>query len=135
MPQRRKQIEEKVSKEKALSFTSLRDNLGLSNGVLQYHLRMSEKIEKKKAAVIEKNFCEDCSLDDLCEQKCLLKTLKKPLKREIIEMKAQNLNQTEIAEEVGLDPSTVHYHIRDLESAGLLKDGKPVEDVKNYLNV
>lgn len=135
MSPRRKQIEEVVRREKAISFTDIKKSLSLSNGVLQYHLKKSENIEKRRGAVIKKNFCDECNLRTLCNEKCLLKTLNKPVKRQITKMKAQGSNQADIAEELGLDPSTVNYHLTDLESKGVLKNGSPVEKVRDQLNV
>lgn len=113
-------MENTVSGTKGLSFTELKKETGLSNGVLQHHIRKSENIVKKKGAILEKGACTECSFEDRCGDKCLQKVLRKPVNQKVIQKVENGTTQTEIAEELGLDRSTVNYHVKKLERYGLL---------------
>lgn len=54
---RKEEIEEVVAERAALSFTELKQETGLENGVLQYHIRESGEIDKRKGAVVHKEKC------------------------------------------------------------------------------
>lgn len=131
----REKIEQSVGENPGVSFTELKEITGLANGVLQYHIRRSDSIEKKKGAILEKGFCDNCDLRGLCAKKCLLTELRDDRKTRILELKQKDHSQTEIASELGLDESTVSYHVSRLRGLGLIGDDLPVEHVKNHLEI
>lgn len=124
-------IEEAVAENRGINFTGLKEETGLSNGVLQYHIRNSDKLVKKKGAILRRETCDECSFCGLCRDKCLHRVLREEEKRRIVEGLAAGEPQKEIAEELGLDKSTVSYHVRDLRESGVLDDeNSVVEDVR-----
>ncbi len=116
----RRAVERAVSENPGISFTGLKSETGLSNGVLQYHIRNSEEIERKKGALMERGHCEKCEHQGDCGQKCLKMVERKPVNRRIIDMKEEGLSHTTIAGELDICVSTVSYHVSKLEELGLL---------------
>ncbi|MFB6204436.1 MAG: winged helix-turn-helix transcriptional regulator [Candidatus Nanohaloarchaea archaeon] len=119
-------IEETVEENDGISFTELKDETGLCNGVLQYHIRRSDKIHKKKSAILPVGRCEECRFNEICQDRCVHGVLRKDMKREIIERLEDGEKQKDIAEALGLDKSTVSYHIRYLKNSGVLDEQKQV---------
>ncbi len=113
-------IEQTVSENPGIGFSELKRKTGLANGVLQYHLCESKQTTRKKGAILKKGFCRDCAFQNLCQNKCLLKALRKPRNREILELKLKGTRNKDIAERLELDPSTVTHHVQKLEELGLL---------------
>lgn len=111
-------IESAVKQEKGLSFTRLKEKTGLSNGVLQHHIHNSEDIIKKRGAVLYRGACEECQFQQVCEDKCVQKELRKPQTAKVLELLDSGLSQADIARELDLTRATVHYHVeklRDME--------------------
>ena len=121
MSDNREVIESTVEEEKALSFTRLKEETDLSNGVLQYHIHDSDKILKKRGAVVHSGVCESCDYREACESKCILKELKKERTREILNMIREDSSQADIARELDLSRATVHYHIEKLRDMELVE--------------
>ncbi|MFB6292062.1 MAG: winged helix-turn-helix transcriptional regulator [Candidatus Nanohaloarchaea archaeon] len=114
-------IEEEVRENPGIAFTELKERTSLSNGVVQYHVQKSDCLERKKGAILPEGGCEDCEYRDLCEDVCLKKVMRDSRNQKIVEMMEEGRKQVEIAEELGLDRSTVNYHVKKLESLGLLE--------------
>lgn len=107
-----------------LSFTELKERTGLENGVLQHHIKKSEKIEKVRGAVMLKNECAKCKVSAPCENECIRKILNDGKKRQILELKVEGLTQKEIAGEIELSEATVSYHTNSMEEKGLIQQGR-----------
>lgn len=134
MQDTREIIEKEVENNPGISFSDLKLETGLSNGVLQYHIQASERLRKRKGAIMLDETCKCCELGDQCGEKCLRKILKKQLNREIVELVSRGRNQTEIAEELDLSRSTVCYHVNKLRDNKVL-NGYEVEDrVREFLD-
>lgn len=121
MADNREVIESTVREEKALSFTQLKEETGLSNGVLQYHIHDSDKVLRKRGAVIHRNVCESCDYREACESKCILKELKKERTQKVLSMLREDSSQADIARELDLSRATVHYHVEKLRDMELIK--------------
>ncbi len=93
----RGKIEKTVEQNPGISFTELKEKTGRSNGVLQYHIRKSERIEKVKCGLVPKNYCNSCQFKDLCGQSCNLKELGKDKTAEILNYLFQGWKQKDIA--------------------------------------
>lgn len=119
-------VVETVEDNPGLNFTSLKEKTGLSNGVLQYHIRNSEQLIKKKGAIISRGVCSKCGFCGLCRDKCIQMVLRNDEKRSIVQMLAEGMQQNEIAEEMGLDKSTVSYHVKELRKVGVLDEDNNV---------
>lgn len=109
-----------VEEEKALSFTDLKELTGLSNGVLQYHIHDSDKVLRKRGAVLYRGVCESCDYREACESKCILKELKKDRTSEVLSMLRDDKSQADIARELDLSRATVHYHVEKLRDMEIL---------------
>ena len=135
MARTRKEIEKVVEENNALSFSSLKEKTGFGNGTLQYHIKESENIEKRKSAIMKKGYCQNCEFKNSCKDRCLLKMLQDPRTREIIEKLQERKKLIEIGEDLDLDPSTVHYHVKKLEDHGILEDRNPRSKVAEFLSL
>lgn len=121
MPSTREEILDVVRSEEALSFTDLKDKTDLSNGVLQYHIKKSNKIVKKRGAILYRGTCEKCEFQEKCDQKCIQKELRKPQLSTAFEMIKEGHSQVEIAEELDLTRATVNYHVDKLREMNLIQ--------------
>ncbi|MFB6145802.1 MAG: winged helix-turn-helix transcriptional regulator [Candidatus Nanohaloarchaea archaeon] len=116
----RQLVERTVKDNKGISFSELKDQTDLSNGVLQYHIRKSDHIEKKKGAILYEGACKNCDLKGKCKDKCLKKELRKPIIQDIKRMYVEETTQSDIARKLGKDRSTVNYHVQKLRDLELL---------------
>lgn len=133
MASNRQDIEKVVRQNPGISFTELKNETGCKNGVLQYHIRQSARIEKKKAALIPKNYCIGCNFKDLCNQNCTLKELRKQKTTNIIRFLSEGRKQSEIAEKLELDKSTVSYHVNKLREMNILEGDKVHKKVESVV--
>lgn len=129
----RELVEETVEDNPGIGFNDLKRETGLSNGVLQHHLRKSDKLMKKKGAILPKGACGDCRFKQLCGQKCILNVLKDEQMKQVLKWKSEGVTQTEIADRLGIDDSTVSYHVNKLHEFKLL--GEEVEEMIEAGNV
>lgn len=113
-------ILETVRENPGIGFTELKEKTGLANGTLQYHIRSSERIVKRKNAILEADTCEKCEHKEDCGSKCFKNVLRDERKEKITEEVKEGKPKTDIAEELGLDPSTVSYHINQLKKLNIL---------------
>ncbi|MFB6207998.1 MAG: winged helix-turn-helix transcriptional regulator [Candidatus Nanohaloarchaea archaeon] len=121
-------IEETVEENEGISFTELKEETGLCNGVLQYHIRRSENIRKKKGAILPVDLCEQCEFNEVCHDRCIHGVLRNEMKKEILERMEDGQKQKEIAEALGLDKSTISYHVRYLKNSGILDEQKEIKE-------
>lgn len=115
-------IEKKVEQNPGIGFNELKRATGLSNGVLQHHLKKSEQVMKRKDAILPKGACSDCRFKQICGSKCILNVLKDDQLKQVLKWKSEGIKQTKIAERLGLDDSTVSYHVKQLRKFELLGD-------------
>jgi radical SAM protein with 4Fe4S-binding SPASM domain len=121
MTDNREVIVSTVEEEKALSFTELKEMTGLSNGVLQYHIRDSEEVLHKRGAVLYKGVCESCDYREACEKKCIVKELKKDRTQKVLSLLEEGRSQADVARELDLTRPTVHYHVEKLRDMDLIE--------------
>lgn len=131
MKSHRDKVEEAVRKNAGISFSQLKKETGLSNGVLQHHLRNSEKVQKNAGAYMEKGFCTNCELREECGEKCLRKQFRNQKNRKILQGIGQGKTQKEIARELELDRSTVNYHVQKLRKTGLIQAFSVIAEPKD----
>lgn len=117
----REVIESAVEEEKGLSFTDLKEKTGLSNGVLQYHIHSSDKVIKKKGAVLSEDACDDCRYSDICGSMCVHKELRKETTGKVLEKLRSGESQADIARDLDLTRATVHYHVEKLRDMELVE--------------
>lgn len=124
----RKQVERKIEKNPGISFSELKDSLDMANGHLQYYLRDMD-VDKKGKAYLPNGYCRGCELEKFCRKKCILNVLRDEKKVRILRLLQKDLSKKEIAEEVGVDPSTLSYHLGVLEDANILDKGDLREEM------
>lgn len=125
-------VEEEVGRNPGITFSELKKSLNMANGQLQYHLRNADLI-KKDSGYVKKEVCKECKLKGLCSSKCILGVLRDEKKVRILEMLDEGRPKKEIAEEIGIDPSTLSYHINILKEEDILEDGKVKPAIKEVL--
>lgn len=135
MSENRKLVEETVRANPGIGFQELKERTGLPTGVVQYHVRKSEDLVRRKKAILPKDRCKECVFGGLCGDKCSHKILRKDLDREIIEMLEEGRKQSEIAEELDLDRSTVSYHVKKLRENNLLEGDELTPEVREVLEI
>ena len=128
----RRKIEQEVGRNPGISFSELKESLGMANGQLQYHLRKAE-VEKKDGGYVKKEVCQSCELKGLCDSNCIKGVLRDGKKAEILRMLRNERPKNEIAEELGIDPSTLSYHLNVLEQENLLEDGEVRPEIEKLL--
>lgn len=116
-----KLLETTVEENTGIGFRELKRKTGMATGTLQYYIDKSEKVERKRGAILRIGICRSCALRDICRDKCRHKTLRKPVKREIVKGISRGEKQVEMAERLDLDRSTVNYHISDLKEKEILE--------------
>lgn len=122
----------KKLQERPQKFTQLKNSTGLENGVIQYHVKNSDRIEKKKEALMLKNECEKCRLKELCQTKCIKSLLADERKRYVAE-KIGEKSQANISRDLDLSRATVSYHVSSLDENGILANGELVKEVQEFL--
>ena len=118
----RELIEHCVSQNPGIGFTELKQELDLSNGVLQHHLERSENILNRKGGYVPKGKCSQCKFSSVCSSRCILNITRKEYSQEILRGKFEGVKQSEIADILNLDDSTVSYHVEKLRDYGLLDE-------------
>lgn len=121
------------SLEKPKTFSQLKKDTGLENGVLQHHINNSDRIKKEKDAIMLKYQCQNCELSDACGDKCIHSTLQDSRKNKITTLLDQGLLQSEIAEELDISRPTVNHHVNSLREANILDEDSIEESVKKLL--
>ncbi len=116
----RGRIYEHIRMNPGMHYRAIKENLGLSNGSLAYHLR-----------VLEKESYIQSSSDGFCKRfyprgMKISKTAPNNVQESILDMICERpfITQKELARELGLDISTVNYHINLMAGAGIIKAEK-----------
>ncbi|MFB6213394.1 MAG: helix-turn-helix domain-containing protein [Candidatus Nanohaloarchaea archaeon] len=125
----REVVEQAVEQNPGISFTGLKEETGLANGVLQHHIRKSDKVVSKKGALLTNEACDECELSEHCTETCIRREIRKPLVQEILEMLSRGMKQKDIASELDRHSSTISYHVNRLKEIGAIRNGKPVEEL------
>ncbi|EGQ43463.1 MAG: putative transcriptional regulator [Candidatus Nanosalina sp. J07AB43] len=107
----REQIVNLVRSRRGMSFSKLKEYTDAGNGTIQYHINESDKLERKRDAVVHKQRCKGCPVKQYCSTKCIIKLLENYSRRQVAAKRAEGMSYSEIADEVGIDKSTVSYHI------------------------
>ena len=110
-----------IKTEPGTHFTELRDNLGLTNGTLSYHLRTLEVagfIRSERDGMYKRFFASDAQPESGGEG-IRLSTLQKLL----LEVLRRNPHsaQRDLAAQAGVTQQTVSYNLRILQKQGLLQ--------------
>lgn len=125
----RKQIFEHVQANPGIHFSKVKDELGMETGLLQYHLRKLEEyniIESKDHQGRRRLFVAR-ELEP--EEQSILAPLRYETTRKILLYLLEHgaARNRDIAETVGIDPSTVTWHVSNLLDEGVIetiKDGR-----------
>jgi DNA-binding MarR family transcriptional regulator len=119
----RGRIYEHIRKTPGDSYSSIRKALGLKNGALAHHLRVlevHEYIVSRRDGMYRRFYPKGMRIPEGGH---------KSIQEQLLEMIMANprITQKEMAERVGIDRSTVNYHIKILMAMGVIrseKDGK-----------
>jgi len=119
----RGRIYEHIRKTPGDSYSSIRKALGLKNGALAHHLRVLEAHEyiiSRRDGMYRRFYPKGMKIPE---------GRHKSIQEQLLEMIMANpkITQREIAEHMGIDRSTVNYHIKILMAMGVIrseKDGK-----------
>jgi len=125
-----------ISVNPGINLTSIRHELQLSQGAVSYHLRRLEKIGSiySQKGFKERRFYPATmgftKVEDRMARDELLSMLSNPTTQSIIAMLRKGpATQNDIVRNVGISPSTVHWHMERLERVGAVvkeKDGRSV---------
>ncbi len=110
-------ILEAVKSRRGISFSQLKDKTGRGNGTVQYHVNTHPEIGKKNDAIIHRQRCSNCPLENFCRDKCVKMLLEQPLRRKILLKKLEGMQNNAIASELDIHKSTVSYHLSKLPEA------------------
>lgn len=122
MSDTRQVIESRVEEETGIGFNQLKEFTGLSNGVIQHHVKNSEVLEKRREAIVHSEKCRSCKFRDRCEKTCLQKILHKENYQKVLELKKEGKDHVEIAEELDRDESTISYYVNRLKELNILEE-------------
>lgn len=120
-------------KEGPQSFTDLKRNTGVQNGVIQYHLRTSEILEKEKKGVMISGHCNKCGLKNLCQERCIETVLNDESKKLILDSFDKGLSQREIASNMDISAATVNYHLNQMRKFNIIKNQKVRSEIREKL--
>lgn len=125
----RKQIFEYVQANPGSHFSKVKRELAMETGLLQYHLRKLEEynILESKDHQGKRRLFVTRELDT--EEQSILSTLRYETTRKILLYLLEHgpARNVDIAETVNVDPSTVTWHVSNLEDEGVvetIKDGR-----------
>lgn len=107
-------ILEALKSRRGISFSKLKDKTGIANGTIQYHVNTHPEIGKKNGAIIHRQRCSNCPLENFCSDKCVKMLLEHPLRRKILLKKLEGMQNNDIASELDVHRSTVSYHLSKL---------------------
>jgi len=115
-------IEKLVQDRPGLSFTELKENTGAANGQLQYHLRKAD-VEKHGRGYVRGGYCEECQLKKICTGNCIRFHLRQHYNRKILKELGKK-KKLDIADELNITPSSLSFHIEQLEENNLIQNGE-----------
>lgn len=125
------QVKSFVEENPGITFSELRDELGMENGQLQYHLKKC-RVFRKDRGLITRKACENCGLKGECGDRCIVGLLRDIKKKRICRMISEG-EKKDIAEELSLHPSTVSYHVSELKDAGIIDNGDLTEEAEKII--
>lgn len=114
-------------------FMDLKRLTGVENGVIQHHIRNSDRLVKEKHAIMLSGYCDDCKLKDYCQERCIEAVLEDGFKTNMLELFIKGFSQREIADKLGISPATVNHHLSRMRRLNIIKDGRVRSDVKKRL--
>jgi len=120
---RRRKIMEIVAEKPGISIKDLEELTGINRSTLRYHL---DVLEGEELLVSMKTGTERLLFpkDYFSEQELMMLTaLRSEPKRKILELIAQNESMTpkQMADAMGLNLKTVHYHLNSLKNLGVVE--------------
>jgi predicted transcriptional regulator len=120
----RVEIYNSVTKNPGIRYRELLREVGISNGVLTYHLEMLEKsgqiqVLRHSNNRVTRYFVADISKQDSNIISCLRSRVTRNIMIFVLQNKFCTFN--DIVDHVGKAPSTISWHIRRLKQAGILK--------------
>jgi len=134
-----------ISINPGINLTSIRNELQLSQGAVSYHLRRLEKggvIYSQKGLKERRYYSATMgyrNVEDRSAQDELRNILSNPTTQSIVEtLKKGDMTQNQIVNEVGITPSTVHWHMERLGKAGVVekrREGRTVVYTLNTISV
>lgn len=124
-------IEDVIKENPGISFAELKKKTGAANGQLQYHLKKAD-IENHGRGYVKSSFCSGCRLKNLCKGNCLRYFIRQDRKRKILK-DIEDKKKMDIADDLDLTPSTLSYHVRELEKNNLIQNGKVTPEIKKIL--
>ena len=125
----RGRIFEHIRTNPGMHYRAIRENLGLSNGSLAYHLRVLEKedyIQSSSDGLCKRFYPRGMKITageqhNNIQELILDKIYERPF-----------ITQKELAAEIGIDISTVNYHVNLMAGAGIIKAEK-FGRIKHYV--
>ncbi len=115
-------VEELIAEKPGISFTELKEETESANGQLQYHLRKAD-VEKFGRGYVTTGYCDNCMLKEVCKGNCMRFFMRQEYKRKILQ-EIGSKRKLDIADELGITPSTLSYHVEQLEENNLLENGE-----------
>lgn len=127
------QVEELVKENPGMTFSEIKRELDMENGQLQYHLKQSNLIQKKKGYVDPEN-CSNCAMSEKCGEKCVKQVLRNKKRRRICFLLEKDIEKNKIAEKLEISPSTLTYHLNKLKSSNIIKNENITEQAASIIN-
>jgi len=123
----RRKIYELIRKSPGIHFREIERRLNIAVGNLQYHLYYLEKknlIRSEQDGEYTRYYPKDCKLDEI--DKKILSFLRRRTARRILIylLTNPNANNKEIAQGIGLSPSTISWHLNKLVEAKIVERKK-----------
>lgn len=111
-----------------INLTTIRNELQLSQGAVSYHLQRLEKVGMiySQKGIKERRYYPASmgyrKVEDQSAQDEIRTILSNPTTQAIVEnLRGGERTQNQIVKEIGVTPSTVHWHMERLEHAGLIR--------------
>lgn len=89
----------------------MKNSTGLENGTVQHHVSKADELERKKGAIVHSERCGCCPMKKFCRDECIVKLLENDVRKKAVKRKLGGQKSSVIAEELGVDKSTVSYHL------------------------
>lgn len=121
-----------IMENPGISFTEIKEKTGSANGQLQYHLNKLD-VEKHGRGYVISGFCGDCSLRNLCKNNCMRFFIRNDRNKTILEGIDSKKKKLDIAEDLDMTPSTLSYHLNELQQNNLIQSGEVTPEIKRLL--
>lgn len=123
----RRKIYELIRKSPGIHFREIERRLNIAIGNLQYHLYYLEKenlIRSERDGEYIRYYPKDCMLDEI-DRKIISFLRRRTARRILIYLLTNpNANNKEIAQGIGLSPSTISWHLNKLLEAKIVERKK-----------